>query len=198
MNIKKINQLRQSFFSPRLATALLFSLVIAYPYSANAALIEYSLAFTDDTSGAIGSGSFFWDSNTEIMTGLTWNFSGKIGTVLDTALASTYHSWDPLAATYGELFYRFLTDPAGYLAAHYDPLSVSVGLMPYNVTGDFGFIGFGVERGSNDATYIFYDTNWKVASEGYVSAAPVPEPTTILLFGAGTAGLAVIGRRKKI
>jgi len=198
MNIKEIIQSRHSLLIPRLTMALLFSLVVALPYSANAALVEYSLDFTDNTSGAIGSGSFFWDSDTEIMTGLTWNFSGKIGTVLDTALASTYHSYDPLATTYGELYYNYFTDPAGFLAAHYNLLSHSVGLMPSNVTGDFGFIGFGAEQISSDATYIFYDTNWIVASEGHVSAAPVPEPATMLLFGAGAAGLAVIGRRKKI
>ncbi|MGE4403428.1 MAG: PEP-CTERM sorting domain-containing protein [Desulfobulbus sp.] len=198
MNIQKINKLRTPLFNSRLAMALLISLVAALPYSANAALIEHSLEFTDNTSGAIGSGSFFWDSDTEIMTGLTWNFSGKIGTVLDTALASTYSSWDPLATTYGELYYRFLTDPAAFLNTHYNPLSISVGLMPSNVTGDFGFIGFGAERGNSDATYIFYDTNWNLVSEGWVSAAPVPEPSTMLLFGVGSVGLAVIGRRKRI
>ena len=31
-----------------------------------------------------------------------------------------------------------------------------------------------------------------------VAAAPVPEPTTVLLFGTGIMGLAAVGRRKKV
>lgn len=155
------------------------------------------MKFTDNTSGTIGVGSFLWDSDTEIMTDLKWNFAGKVGTVLDSALASTYHWYDPLATTYGELYYRFLTDSQGYLATQYNPLSISVGLMPYNVTDDFGFIAFGAERGHEDAYYIFYDRDWNQVSEGYVSSAPVPEPTSISLVFAGLLTMGLLARNRR-
>uniref|UniRef100_I2PZ91 PEP-CTERM putative exosortase interaction domain-containing protein n=1 Tax=Desulfovibrio sp. U5L TaxID=596152 RepID=I2PZ91_9BACT len=174
---------------------VLVALFLFLAASAQASIVTYGMEFTDSTTGALGVGSFHWNTDTEMMTDLNWNFSGKTGAVLDNALAKIYQSWNPLATTYGELFYRFLTDPIDYLASQYNPLSIAVGLMPTDVTGDFGFIAFGAEQGSTKATYLFYNPDWSVASEGYASAAPTPEPATMLLLGSGLAGL-LVGRRR--
>ncbi|MGE4561105.1 MAG: hypothetical protein AB7E77_12960, partial [Desulfobulbus sp.] len=188
---KKIVSKYSSFCRHLLLLAGFLALTVAQPFSADAATTKYSLEFTDNTLGVVGSGSFLWDSDTETMTDLNWNFSGKVGAVLDTSLVGEYHSYDPLAATYGELYYRYLADSSAYFNTQQNPLSVSNGLMPSNVTGDdFGFISFGAERGPSDptnlfynynATYRFLDRDWNLVSEGYVSAAPVPVPTSAAL-----------------
>lgn len=180
------------------AVTLVVTLCIMPPSAANAMLITYSMVYTDDSSHTVGTGSYTWNTDMETMTSLTWNFSGKVGTVLDSALEHTYHWYDPRATTYGELYYRFFTDPRGYLVSQYNPLSISVGLMPYNVTGDFGFVAFGVERNMDDASYIFYDRDWNEVSEGHVATTPVPEPSSIALVLAGllTTGLVVAIRNR--
>lgn len=205
---KKIVSRDSSFYQRLILLAGFLALTVAQPFSADAAFTKYSLEFTENTLGVVGSGSFLWDSDTKTMTDLNWNFSGKVGAVLDSALAGEYHSWDPLATTYGELYYRYLADASAYLETQHNPLSVSDGIMDYNVTGsDFGFIAFGAERGSSDptnlfynynATYRFLDHNWNLVSEGYVSAAPVPVPTSAALLLAGILGVGAIGRKGRV
>jgi len=195
--MKKRIHWRRLIVNPHVVMAFFITCVVMCPFSAKAALIKYSLEFTDDTSTVIGTGSFLWDEDTEIMTNLNWNFSGKVGVVLDSALAGTYQSWNPLATTYGELYYRFLTDPLGYLQARNNPLYIGVGLMPAKVSGDFGFIAFGAEQGSTAATYLFYYPDWSVASEGYVSSTPVPEPASSALYFTGVVTLGAIVRQRK-
>lgn len=48
-----------------------------------------------------------------------------------------------------------------------------------------------------DNRYPGYDQWYKLGEVSYDSAAPVPEPATILLFGTGIAGLVASRRRKK-
>ncbi|MDR3437296.1 PEP-CTERM sorting domain-containing protein [Telmatospirillum sp.] len=170
------------FFAGFLALA---TMLAAPP--ARAAVMDYRLNFTDSTSHSTGTGSFLWNTDTQTMTDLTWNFSGMIGSITDSRLASTYYSWDPLASTYGVLFYNYLTAPQAYLIAEYGLLSSASGVMPEDVTGDFGFVAFGAESTSSDATYRFLDRSWAVVTEGTVSAHSVPEPNpmALLLFGLG-------------
>lgn len=162
-----------------------------------ASMVNYSLNFTDSHTGNTGSGSFVWNTDTEMVTSLTWNISGNTGSVLDTALARTYHSYDPLAGTYGELFYRYLTMPQAFLIAELGLTSASTGLMPNDVSSSFfGFVGFGAQKTSSAGTYIFYDKNWDVATEGYVTASAVPLPAAVWLMGCALMGLTAMGRRK--
>ena len=183
----------------RIALAGAFGLVTTLAVTAHAADLSYSLSFSDKSTGAIGSGSFVWNPDTEIMSGLHWSFADKAGAVIDSALAATYHSYDPLAGTYGELFYRYLTSPQAYLIAQYGQLSSSVGLMPSNVTGDFGFIAFGAEKTSAIGTYRFLNTDWSLVGEGYVAAniaASVPESSSAAMLLAGLGLLGGIMRRR--
>ncbi len=168
------------------------------PLSGEAAIVNYQLSFTDQNAGPAGTGSFVWNTDTEIMSGLTWNLSGHAGSVLDIALARTYHSYDPLAGTYGELFYRYLTAPQAYLIAQLGLTSSSTGLMPYDVSSDyFGFVGFGAEKTSSAGTYLFYDRNWAVAGKGFVVASAVPLPAAEWLFGGAVAGVTALGRIRR-
>ncbi len=184
---------------PATALSLLALLLTALAAPAvQAEPVEYRLSFADTASGATGSGSFLWDASREIMTALTWNFSGKTGAITDSALASTYHSWDPLAATYGELFFRYLTEPQAYLLAQHGLLSAANGVMPANVTGDYGFVAFGAEKTSRLGTYRFLNKDWSLASEGYVAATPVPEPSSLAFLMGGLGVLGAVARRRKV
>ena len=56
---------------------------------------------------------------------------------------------------------------------------------------------FNMHKGTqNYSKKYFYDCGLAVRS-GEVSAAPVPEPGTMLLFSTGLAGLAVLRRKRK-
>lgn len=196
----KIDRFGRYLLCCYVAATLLFAICVMHPSEANATVIKYSMVYTDDSSNTVGTGSYSWNTDTEKMINLSWNFSGKVGTVLNSALEGTYHWYDPLATTYGELYYRFFTDPQGYLTSQHNPLSISVGLMPYNVTGDFGFIAFGAERNIDDAHYIFYDRDWNLVSKGHVATTPVPEPSSfgLVLAGLLTTGLVVVKRNRMI
>jgi len=52
----------------------------------------------------------------------------------------------------------------------------------------YQYISFSVEDFNNESNPIAYVD---------VPSAPVPEPSTVLLFGTGLAGLAAVGRRKR-
>lgn len=176
--------------------ASIFMLTSILPLSCEASIVNYALNFTDTKTSTTGTGSFVWNTNTEIMSSLTWNIAGHTGSVLDTALARTYHSYDALAGSYGELFYRYLTAPQAFLIAEYGLLSASNGLMPYDVSSDyFGFVAFGAQKTSSAGTYLFYDKNWKVASEGYVTASAVPLPAAAWLMGSCLLGFTGRGKR---
>lgn len=70
--------------------------------------------------------------------------------------------------------------------------------MPGKTHGDFGFVAFGAEKSSADATYRFLDASWNVASEGYVSATATPEPATWLLLMSGGATLVLARRARRL
>ncbi|WGS87363.1 VPLPA-CTERM sorting domain-containing protein [Methylomonas sp. UP202] len=181
------------------STLALAAVLGAASFPGQAAIVEYQLNLTDKHNGAIGSGAFIWNSDSEIMTSLNWTINGHSGSVLDSALASTYRSYDPLANTYGELFYRYFTAPQAFLVAELGLTGHSVGMMPYNVSSDFfGFVGFGAEKTSSAGTYLFYDKNWSVNTEGYLTATVVPVPAAVWLFGGALTGWLGFSRRRAV
>jgi hypothetical protein len=172
---------------------------------AQAAKVEYTISFTDTSTDATGSGTFLWDTETEIMTGLSWHFEvldgTLVGSITDEGLAEEYHSWDSLANTYGELYYRLLTDPAGYMDTQHNPLSLTAGT--FDATGDFDFVAFGAKRDADSSvyttTYRFLDTEGDWVTEGYATAKAVPVPGSIGLLLTGVFCLGSYSRlyRKK-
>ena len=67
----------------------------------------------------------------------------------------------------------------------------------YAVSPDLAWM-FHITAGEQGLNIISTDRGFGLAlRSGEVSKSPVPEPTTILLFGTGLAGLAAVGRRKR-
>lgn len=69
--------------------------------------------------------------------------------------------------------------------------SLNLGSSDYISLDSFSGVSKLVIQGTRPDSFIMDDFSFN-------SAAPVPEPSTLLLFGAGLAGLASAGRRKRL
>lgn len=122
---------------------------------------------------------------------------------------------DGLNFTDGDQFNNFLpgSQPAGWSSYSFEPqafddpgffgsidtgaLAIGASVTGFNVT--FNWTG----TGSYDHLwYILYDENYAEVETGYTALKDpgqqvVPEPTTLLLFGFGLLGTAIISRKKR-
>ena len=128
---------------------------------------------------------------------------------LDSMVTGTAY-WDETRLLGGEEVLRDLDDPNMNL-------EITIGNFSYNFFDDFSFkildfgfmdgflrniflFGEGPDGDFFDISYDFFGSaNVFSLNIGSVTGevAPVPEPTTILLFATGLAGLAVVGRRRR-
>ncbi|MBM9616811.1 VPLPA-CTERM sorting domain-containing protein [Desulfobulbus rhabdoformis] len=186
----------------KIAGALLVvGLWIGSPLQSYASSSDYSITFTDGTTGETGTGSFSWNADTQAMTGLTVSFQGWEGSVSDAGLATSYKSWDE-EATYGRFFYNVLTDPLGYLysqGSNDQPLNGSSRSLTSSsgaLEGELTWISLGAELDADKlgatTTYCLNTQSWGIAT-----AAPVPVPSTSVLLFTSLAALGLCGRRRR-
>ncbi len=141
-----------------------------------------------------------WDGNTEGVGPDIFSL-----TINNTQMFSSWFASDGsnsggfTAEDSSDLFFHYVLDGIKYtvqskkFSIDYDFYHTGAGDMV------FSFTGFPSQANQTNSNTGFADEPWaldnvRVASQG---AAPVPEPTTMLLFGTGLAGLAAASRRKK-
>jgi hypothetical protein len=133
---------------------------------------SYSLQFHVDNSGNFSGGVTGYDL--EIWGFFTYN--GRIYSGLLLAGEVTNFGWQDVPGPYALFDFTFHVT-GGELASYFG-----------GVGGDF----FSSEKSN-------FTGDWDVSHNGTKvkhDTAPVPEPTTILLFGLGIAGIAIFGRKK--
>ena len=185
-------------------TFALAALILAMASPSWAAPIQYTLTFdaSDIAAGALGpsgTGSFFYDSATDTMTSLAWDFGGGFtGSMSDATLASLdigqilfgsifVRSGDPFAS--GTSFFP----PAGDIVGH--PNVDSAFCWGLSAPASCGMLNTGTTAGS----YKFIDAGAAapLTYRGRVSAeaARIPEPASALLLLIG-GGVVWIRRRR--
>lgn len=98
------------------------------------------------------------------------------------------NNWD-ITATYRDVVALQGSDPVGDL---FRTLTISFG------SGSFGPGADTLAVGAASAMLTFVADTDNLSISGDIRPEPVPEPTTMLLFGSGLVGLAAVGRRKRI
>ncbi len=197
-------------------TALMFGIVI----NVNAAIMQVSLELEITELGGVAS-SGIWDigdtvnisavyddesterhyyrhSNGELVfteTGLEGDetFIGDFDFTLDSNLTAFI---DQMEGSSGWEYYNLVT---GYDNGSDVWTGLHSSYPNYNFHVQFGGMVDGTIHGRDIINGEDVDDIIKVRTIGstLVSASPVPEPTTIILFGAGIAGLGAVGRRRK-
>ncbi len=135
---------------------------------------------------------------------VTWEhqfiFDPAAATILDAELSITLQD-DPGIFGGDDLVLEFALGWAE--DGSWDLGEVDTGIYSYNV--DVAYVGdgfFEVTIANADLNYpgvfdIFGQDFYITQSDLTITYEPIPEPTTMLLFGAGIAGLAVVGRKRR-
>jgi len=87
---------------------------------------------------------------------------------------------------------------SGYTDLFNATMLITSSTLPGYTAGDYALMDFTVNLGSNPSLDAVYQGQVG-STEGYLSsgeAAPVPEPSSMLLFGSGMVGIAGLLRRK--
>ena len=172
---------------------------------ANAAIIDFEgLTYSNVNSFTVGDATF-----TDSMgSGLT---TGNYGTQGDGVSLGVFGDDDSkleidFTSYYDTLAFDFGNDDPGWGsgtdAMHLDLFDGATLLGSFSMSGNWNdlmdqrLVGSGV--GAFNRAELYYDVRLiEIVDNIEYTAAPVPEPSTILLFGAGIAGLIGLNRRKK-
>lgn len=119
--------------------------------------------------------------------------------------------WNPVESTFYEEYSLFgffagwsSSDDNGTVMTIGTNLDTYIFNVDFDIASSADFYGFIADENEYFTSFNIYSNNFYALNAidnvtvGTTSSAPVPEPSTMLMFGSGIIGLAGISRRKKI
>lgn len=165
---------------------VLASLGLAAP--AGAVPVTWTLQDVTFTDGGTATGSFVYDADTNIFSGLdiTTSFYAAFGSAVTYSISTALSNSTRFDAVLAFPLFgnpRFIFDLVSPMTNAGGTINIALGF------GDPDLEGICINSDCSAAGSVRFITSGAITS--------VPEPATIALFGAGLAGLGWIGRRRK-